>query len=364
MGLADRFPKRAPVAVKGAEARAEAMKDLVFGREFTDHMARAIYTDGVGWHSHELTGYGPLTLSPATNALHYAQEIFEGLKAYRHADGSVWAFRPQKNAERFQRSARRLAMAEMPVEDFLGSIEAVVQADHEWVPSEPDSSLYLRPFAFGSEPYLGVHPSSEITYLLIASPVGPYFATGYGPVSIWVTREYNRAAPGGTGAAKTGGNYAASLLPTNEAYANGCQQVCFLDAATDTLLEELGGMNMMLVLDDGSVATPRLTGTILEGVTRDSVLTLLREDGIAVAERDISIDELTDGIRSGRIREVFACGTAAVITPIGRLASKDFDITVGDGQPGPLTTELYNHLTDIQFGRAEDVHGWLYPLVP
>lgn len=364
MGLADRFPSNASVPRKSAEERAAVLKDLQFGREFTDHMARAVYANGEGWHSRELTAYGPLTLSPATSVLHYAQEVFEGLKAYRHADGSVWAFRPEKNAERFQRSARRLAMAELPVEDFLGSIEAVVSADREWVPSEPGSSLYLRPFAFGSEPYLGVHPSSEITYLLIASPVGPYFATGYGPVSIWVTREYNRAAPGGTGAAKTGGNYAASLLPTNEAYANGCQQVCFLDAATDTLLEELGGMNVMLVLDDGTVVTPRLTGTILEGVTRDSVLTLLREGGTVVDERDISIDELLDGIRSGRIREVFACGTAAVITPISRLAAHDFDVTVGNGSPGEVTTALYNHLTDIQFGRADDVHGWLYPLVP
>ena len=363
MGFADRFPISAPVARKSAADRAALLQDLKFGREFTDHMARAVYTNGEGWHSQELVGYGPLSLSPATSVFHYAQEVFEGLKAYRHADGSVWAFRPERNAERFQRSARRLAMAELPVEDFLGSIEALVAADREWVPSDPDSSLYLRPCAFGSEPYLGVHPSNEITYLLIASPVGPYFATGFSPVSIWVTREYNRAAPGGTGAAKTGGNYASSMLPTNEAYAHGCQQVCFLDAATDTLLEELGGMNVMVVMDDGTVATPRLSGTILEGVTRDSVLTLLREGGSAVQERDIPMTELLDGVRSGRIREVFACGTAAVITPIGRLAAHDFDVTVGDGTPGEVTTSLYNHLTDIQFGRAEDAHGWLYPLV-
>lgn len=333
-----------------------------FGTVFTDHMARVSWTQGVGWHDRRIEKYGPLQLDPATAVLHYAQEIFEGLKAYRHADGSVWTFRPTANAERMQRSAHRLALPELPTEDFLASITALVRTDLDWVPSGEETSLYLRPFMYASEAFLGVRPSLQAEYLVIASPVGSYFAGGVKPVSIWVSQEHARAGAGGTGAAKCGGNYAASLLPQQEAYARGCEQVCFLDAATGTLLEELGGMNVFVVGTDGSVSTPRLSGSILEGVTRSSILTLLAEQGREIRERDIPLAELLAGIRDGSVAEVFACGTAAVVTPIGRLAGVDFDETVGAGEAGPVMTGIRESLTDIQYGRAADPHGWMHRL--
>ena len=339
--------------------RTAALERLSFGVEFTDHMARAVWTPEEGWHEHRVEGFAPLELSPAAAVLHYAQEIFEGLKAYRHSDGSVWAFRPEANARRFAASARRLAMPELPEEDFLGSIRALVETDLEWVPSTDGASLYLRPFMIATEPFLGVRPARRYEYLVIASPVGPYFVNGFQPVSIWVAQDYHRAGPGGTGHAKFGGNYAASLLPQQRANAQGFDQVCFLDAATLTNLEELGGMNVFVVDDDGVVHTPALTGTILEGVTRSSILTLLTEEGLEVRERDIPLTWLLDGVRDGSVREVFACGTAAVITPIGRLAGESFDVTVGDGAAGPVTSRLFGRLTDIQFGRAQDPHGWM-----
>ncbi|WP_263120045.1 branched-chain amino acid aminotransferase [Cellulomonas sp. RIT-PI-Y] len=333
-----------------------------FGSVFTDHMARISWTQDAGWHDHRVEKYGPLQLDPATAVLHYAQEIFEGLKAYRHDDGSVWTFRPWANAERLQRSARRLALPELSVEDFLGSIQALVRTDLDWVPGGEETSLYLRPFMYASEPFLGVRASLEAEYLVIASPVGSYFAGGVRPVSIWVAEDYHRAGPGGTGNAKCGGNYAASLLPQQEAYAKGCEQVCFLDAKTNTLLEELGGMNVFTVRADGTVVTPRLTGTILEGVTRSSILTLLSEQGHAIEEQDIPLTELLAGLADGSVAEVFACGTAAVVTPIGRLAGEGFDQTIGDGTAGPVTTSVRQQLTDIQYGRAADTHSWLHRL--
>lgn len=361
--LAARFPVHGDVQRRSDAARAEVLGRLSFGVDFTDHMARAIYTVGQGWHDRELVPYGPLRLTPATSVLHYGQEIFEGLKAYRHADGSIWTFRPEQNAARFNRSARRLAMPELPEEDFLGSIVALVSADREWVPDTEGATLYIRPFAFASEEFLGVRSAHEITYLVIGSPVGPYFRKGFKPVAIWVSTDYHRAGPGGTGAAKTAGNYAASLLPQDEACAQGCEQVCFLDGATNTLLEELGGMNVFVVDAEGSVRTPWLSGTILEGVTRSSVIQLLRDEGRTVTETQVPLADLLDDIRSGRVAELFACGTAAVVTPIGRLAGRDFDLTLGAGEPGPVTSGLYHHLTDIQYGRAADPYGWLYRLV-
>ncbi len=333
-----------------------------FGSVFTDHMARISWSQDAGWHDHRVEKYGPLQLDPATAVLHYAQEIFEGLKAYRHDDGSVWTFRPWANAARLQRSARRLALPELSVEDFLGSIEALVRTDLDWVPGGEETSLYLRPFMYASEPFLGVRASLEAEYLVIASPVGSYFAGGVRPVSIWVAQDYHRAGPGGTGDAKCGGNYAASLLPQQEAYAKGCEQVCFLDAKTNTLLEELGGMNVFLVRADGTVVTPRLTGTILEGVTRSSILSLLSDQGHAIDERDIPLAEVLADLADGSIAEVFACGTAAVVTPIGRLAGEGFDQTIGDGAAGPTTMAIRQQLTDIQYGRAADPHGWMHRL--
>jgi branched-chain amino acid aminotransferase len=346
-----------------AAARAQAMAAPVFGTVFTDHMARATWSMADGWHDRRVEKYGPLLLDPATAVLHYAQEIFEGLKAYRHADGSVWTFRPSANAARFARSAHRLALPELTEVDFLGAITALVATDVDWVPSGEETSLYLRPFMYGSERFLGVRPSLEAEFLVIASPVGPYFTHGVQPVSIWVAQDYHRVGAGGTGAAKCGGNYAASLLPQQEAYGHGCEQVCFLDAATNSVLEELGGMNVFIVHADGSVSTPELTGSILEGVTRSSVIRLLTDAGHEVSERRITLTELRAGLTDGSVAEVFACGTAAVVTPIGRLAGEGFDTTVADGAAGDVTMRVRAELTDIQYGRATDRHGWLHRLV-
>ena len=357
------FELRPGAGVRTDAERAELMTAPGFGRVFTDHMARVTWRQDTGWTGHRVEAYGPLALDPATAVLHYGQEIFEGLKEYRHADASVWTFRPEANARRFAASARRLALPELPVADFVASIEALVRADAAWVPAEPETSLDLRPFMYASEVFLGVRPSLEAEYVVIASPVGPYFAGGVHPVSIWVSQDYHRVGAGGTGTAKCGGNYAASLLPQQEAHARGCDQVAFLDAATNTTLEELGGMNLYVVGADGTVATPALTGSILEGVTRSSILRLLADRGVAVAERTITLTEVLAGLRDGSVTEVFACGTAAVVTPIGRLAGADFDLTVGDGGAGALTMSVREELTDIQYGRRPDPHGWMHRLV-
>jgi branched-chain amino acid aminotransferase len=330
-----------------------------FGVNFTDHMAVAVWTAADGWHDSAIVPYGPFSLDPATAVLHYAQEVFEGLKAYRHADGSVWLFRADQNAERMARSAARLALPELPQADFLGSIEALIAADAAWVPSAAEQSLYLRPFMFASEAFLGVRPAHRVTYCCIASPAGPYFASGVRPVSIWITTRYTRAAPGGTGAAKCGGNYAASLVAQQEAASHGCDQVMFADAAERAWLEELGGMNVYVVTSDNELLTPELNGSILEGVTRESILTLAGDFGLTPVERRIGIAELVDGIGSGQVAELFACGTAAVITPIGLLKDDAGSYPIGSGEPGETTLALRKNLLDIQYGRSEDTHGWL-----
>jgi len=351
-----------PAPASDAE-RAAALAEMSFGKQFTDHMARIDWTQAGGWSDRRVEPYGPLQLDPASSVLHYGQEVFEGLKAYRWADGSVWSFRPHANAERLQRSAWRLALPELPVEDFIGSIEALLSVDAAWVPDAEESSLYLRPFMIASEAFLGVRPAQKVDYLLIASPVGPYFASGVKPVSIWIEKDYHRSGPGGTGAAKCGGNYAASLRPQIEAYAKGYEQVLYLDARTGSLLEELGGMNVFLVRADGTVETPVINGNILEGITRSAIVTLLGEQDVKVVERDITIAEVRSGIEEGDIAEVFACGTAAVVTPIGKFGSDDFELVVGSGDPGPVTMSIRSQLMDIQYGRAEDVHGWMRRLV-
>jgi branched-chain amino acid aminotransferase len=343
--------------------RLELVAAPKFGTVFTDHMARISWTTAEGWHNRRVEAYGPLQLDPACAVLHYAQEIFEGLKAYPHEDGSVWTFRPRTNAARFAGSARRLALPELTEADFLGAITALVQTDVAWVPTGDEMSLYLRPFMFASETFIGVRSAHEVEFLVIASPVGPYFSGGVQPVTIWVSEDYHRVGAGGTGAAKCGGNYASSLLPQQEAYDHGCDQVCFLDAGTNSFLEELGGMNVFVVGADGDVSTPELTGSILEGVTRSSIITLLTDSGRNVSERRITLAELREGLAGGEIAEVFACGTAAVITPIGRLAGNGFDLTVADGNAGPVTMSLRAELTDIQYGRAADRHGWMHRLV-
>lgn len=345
-------------------ARADAERDAVladpgFGKHFTDHMVTIDWSIGEGWHDARVTPYGPLQIDPASAVLHYAQEIFEGLKAYRHADGSIWTFRPEKNAERLQRSARRLALPELSVADFIESVKQLVAVDGQWVPSGSESSLYLRPFMIANENFLGVRAAQTVAYYVIASPAGAYFANGVSPVKIWLSTEYSRAGRGGTGAAKCGGNYAASLLPQMEAAENGCAQVLFLDGETGTHIDELGGMNIFFVHGTDRLVTPRLTGTILEGVTRASIIQLAEDRGMTVEERDVSIEEWRDGVASGSITEVFACGTAAVVTPISQLKAADFTIGDADAPAGEITMALREELTDIQHGRRPDRHGWL-----
>lgn len=344
------------------DERARLLQTPGFGEVFTDHMARITWTARDGWTGHRVEPYGPIALDPAALVLHYGQEVFEGLKAFKHPDGSVWTFRADRNAARFAVSARRLALPELPAEDFLASIRALVAADQAWVPSGQEASLYLRPFLFASEPTLLVRAGHRVEYVVIASPAGSYFPGG-APVSIWVAQDLHRAAPGGTGAVKTMGNYAASLASQVEAHAHGCEQVCFLDAATDCLVEELGGMNVMAVRSDGVVLTPALSGTLLPGVTRDAALTVLAEAGHDVQERDLPLAELVDGLRSGQITELFACGTGAVVTAIGRLRAHELDEQVGDGATGPVTSWVREQLTGIQYGRSPDTHGWMTRLL-
>ncbi|UCR89131.1 branched-chain amino acid aminotransferase [Mycetocola spongiae] len=349
-------------AARSETERAEILENPGFGNFFTDHMVTIDWSVDAGWHNPAVVPYGPLLMDPASSVLHYGQEIFEGLKAYRHADGSIWTFRPEKNGERLNRSARRLALPELPVEDFVESIRALVRADSDWVPAEPDTCLYLRPFMIANESFLGVRAAQSVRYLVIASPAGSYFSGGVAPVKIWLSTQYSRAGRGGTGAAKCGGNYAASLLPQQEAAANGCAQVMFLDGETGTRIDELGGMNVFFVRSDKTIVTPELTGSILEGVTRDSIIELARDRGYTVEERAITIDEWRAGDADGTITEVFACGTAAVITPIGQLKAEGFTIGREDATPGELTMSLREELTDIQYGRREDTRGWLVRL--
>ncbi|WP_314431220.1 branched-chain amino acid aminotransferase [Microbacterium lacticum] len=341
---------------KSDAERAELLVDPQFGTTFTDHMIDVCWSVGGGWHRPRVQPYGPLALDPAAAVLHYGQEIFEGIKAYRHADGSIWTFRPDANGRRLQRSARRLALPELPVEYFIQSLRELIAVDGAWVPSGADQSLYFRPFMFAKEAFLGVRPANKVGYYVIASPVGAYFKGGAKPVSIWLSEQYARAGKGGTGAAKTGGNYAASLLPQAEAYEQGCDQVVFLDQ--DRNVEELGGMNVVFVYKDGTLVTPQ-SPSILEGITRDSILQLAVDRGHKVEGRSVSIDEWREGVASGDIVEVFACGTAAVVAPIGVLKGTDFV----DEQPlGELALSLREELTDIQYGRREDTHGWLVRL--
>jgi branched-chain amino acid aminotransferase len=353
-------PTASPV---DAEARAQVLAAPTFGRVMTDNMVSARWTREAGWHEARLTPYAPITLDPASVVLHYGQEVFEGLKAYRQPDGGVAMFRPERNAARMVRSCERLALPAFPEDAFVEACELLVRTDRAWVPEGEGASLYLRPFMYADEVGLGVRPSESAHFLVIASPAGNYFSGPVRPVSLWLSQEYVRAAPGGTGAAKTGGNYAASLVAQQEAIDNGCDQVVFLDAVEHRWVEELGGMNLFLVLDDGTLVTPSLTGTILEGVTRDSVITLARDLGYAVEERKVDVDEWRKGAADGSVVEAFACGTAAVITPIGALRWPGGEAVAGDGQPGEVTTRLRRSLLDIQYGHAEDRHGWVRRVV-
>src|SRR5687767_14925297 len=307
-----------------------------FGQHFTDHMLLVEWTPDAGWHDARIQPYGPLTLDPATAVLHYAQETFEGMKAYRHEDGSIWMFRPEENAKRMTRSSHRLAFPVLDPEDFVQAVDALVEIDQRWVPEGAgEKSLYVRPFMIASEVFLGVRPAQHVTFMVIASPAGAYFKGGIKPLTLWLTEEYTRAGRGGMGAAKTGGNYASSLVAQQEAIAQGCDQVVFLDVAEGKYVEELGGMNMYFVYADGHIVTPE-TGTILEGITRSAIIDLAQRKGHKVEERQFSIDEWREGVASGEITEVFACGTAAVVTPVGTLKWEGGEVA-GSTEAGPLT---------------------------
>lgn len=353
-------PNPTPIATGERDAM---LADPGFGRVFTDHMAMVRYAEGEGWHDARIQARGPISTDPASAVLHYAQEIFEGLKAYRLPDGGITLFRPDANARRLQASAQRMAMPELPEDIFRESLRALVRTDKDWVPSIPDGALYLRPFVIASEVFLGVKPSAEYIYAVIASSVGSYWKGGVKAITLWASTTYTRAAPGGTGAAKCGGNYASSLIALAEAQRQGCEQVVFLDAVERRWVEELGGMNIFFVFDDGTLRTPPLGGTILAGITRDSLITLARDQGLTVEEAPYSIDQWRGDAASGKLVEAFACGTAAVVTPIGRVKGEGFDVAVGTGGPGQLTERLRQQLTDIQFGRAPDPHGWMERIV-
>jgi len=346
--------------------RQEILANPGFAKYPTDHMVHATWTAEKGWESAEVIPYGPLSFDPTTNFLHYGQAIFEGLKAYRHSDGSIKTFRPFRNAARFAASARRLAMAELPEELFVGSIEALVAADSAWVPEDPEKSLYLRPFMLGTETALGVKPSSRYDYYLIAAPAGAYFAQGITPVTVWISDDYVRAAPGGTGEAKCAGNYAASLIAQAEAASHGCDQVVWLDAVERKWIEEMGGMNLYFVFGSGDSArlvTPTLTGSLLPGITRDSLLQVASDLGIRADEGQISVEEWREGCASGEITETFACGTAAVITPVGHVKSRAFGSwDVAGGASGEVTLRLRQALLDIQTGAMPDRHNWLHDI--
>jgi branched-chain amino acid aminotransferase len=342
-----------------ADERARLLEDPGFGRVFTDHMATLRYSEGAGWHDARITARRPIEMQTTSSVLHYAQEIFEGLKAYRRPGGGAALFRPRDNARRLQSSARRMAMPELPEELFLDSVRALVRTERNWIPPGPEGALYLRPFMFASESFLGVRPAGEYLYAVVASAVGPYFKGDTPAITLWVTRDYVRAAPGGTGAAKCGGNYAASLVAQAEAIRNGCDQVVFLDAIERRWVEELGGMNIFFVFDDGTILTPPLSGTILAGITRDSILQLARDRGLTVLEEPYSIDQWRADAQSGRLSEAFACGTAAVVTPIGAVKSAEGGFTIGGQAVGPLTSRLRTALVEIQRGDAPDPHGWM-----
>ena len=358
-----RVPHPAPAS---DTAREQVLAAPGFGRYFTDHMVSISYTVERGWHDAQVLPYSPIELNPSAMVLHYGQAIFEGLKAYRHTDGSIRSFRPGANAERFRTSARRLAMPELPDALFLGSIRALLDVDHAWVPvAGGEDSLYLRPFMFSTEAGLGVRPAREYRYLLIASPAGAYFKNGVQPVSVWLSTEYVRAAPGGTGAAKFAGNYAASLVAQAQAAEQGCDQVVWLDAVERRWVEEMGGMNLFFVFGSGAEAqlvTPELSGSLLPGITRNSLLQLARDRGLVVTERRISTDEWEKKADSGEITEVFACGTAAVITPVGTVKHAEGQFSIAGGHAGAVTTELRATLTGIQRGDEPDIHEWMQTL--
>lgn len=348
-----------------AAERTARMNKPAFGAVFTDHMAVINYRDGA-WQQGEVRAYGPLSLDPASSVLHYGQAIFEGFKAYAQPDGTIKTFRPEANAARFNRSAQRLAMPAIPAELFIEAADALISLDRAWVPKAIGQSLYLRPLMFATDPYLGVRPSNTYSFLLFGSPAGDYFPNGVKPVTVWLCEDFVRAAPGGTGEAKCAGNYAASLLAQAQAKEMGCDQVIWLDATNHEVIEEMGGMNLFFVYrEEGKVrlVTPELTGTLLPGITRASLLELAADLGYESQERRITVQQLRDDLGAGRITEVFACGTAAVITPVGQVKARGFSVEINHNENGPVAMALRDALLAIQHGTGADVHGWMHKVV-
>lgn len=332
--------------------------ELVFGKLFTDRMFVMEYHTGQGWHSARIQPYGPFQMDPAAMVLHYSQEIFEGLKAFRRPDGQIALFRPADNVARFNRSAQRMCMPEVDEKFFLDALLELIRLEQKWVPHNAGTSLYIRPTMIATEPMLGVRPADQYLCYIILSPVGPYYKKGIAPVKIWISDFYVRAAEGGTGEAKTGGNYAASLYAAKQAAENGYDQVLWLDAKEKRFVEEVGSMNMLFFYD-GKIVTSPLHGTVLDGITRRSVLTLVKEMGYEIEERALSVDEIMEGAVNGRLKEAFGAGTAVVISPVGSFCYKDHCVQLGDGNPGQLTMEIYNKLTGIQYGKLPDEHNWV-----
>ncbi len=332
-------------------------KNLGFGHIFTDHMFIMDYDEGMGWHDARIVPYQPLVLDPSALVFHYAQECFEGLKAYRCADGSVQLFRPDKNAERMQSTHDRLCIPQIPVADFVDAVKALVSVDKDWVPAEPDTSLYIRPFTIATEPVLGVKASAKYQFIVICSPSGAYYAEGLNPVKIYVEDEYVRATPGGTGYIKCGGNYAASIAAGEKAHKLGYSQVLWLDGVERKYVEEVGAMNIMFKMD-GEIYTAATVGTVLPGITRMSCIELLKNWGYKVNEGKLAIDTVMDAGRNGTLEEVFGTGTAAVISPVGSLMYENEVVEINNFKIGALTQKLYDTLTGIQYGKLEDTFGW------
>jgi branched-chain amino acid aminotransferase len=353
-------PTETPISVTRTRSPAQRPADssLAFGKVFTDHMFMMDYVEGKGWHNPRVVPYGPLTLDPATSVLHYGQAIFDGLKAYRGEGGKIRLFRAQRHAERLNKSARALCMPELDADLVRRSFEAIVGVDHEWVPSTPGTSLYIRPTIIATDVMLGVHPSHSYTYFVICSPVGAYYKEGVKPVRILASDNHVRAVKGGLGEAKTAANYAASLSGQAEAEKAGYTQVLWLDGVERKWIDEVGTMNIMMQIGD-EVITPPLAGTILDGVTRNSILQLLRDWGHTVSERKISIDEVMEAGRNGTLKEMWGTGTAAVVSPVGELGYKGETIKIGGGQTGALTQKLYDAIIGIQYGHSNDPHGWM-----
>lgn len=349
------------VSLSETERKPVPTENLGFGAVFSDHLFKQTYTPDKGWHGATIGPMEPICLSPAASVFHYAQEIFEGSKAYRGPDGNINLFRPWENMRRFNASARRMAMPEVDEEDHLQAIIQLIELDQRWVPAAP-AALYIRPAMIATEGALGVHASSTYLHFVLIGPVGSYFKEGFNPIPVYISDKYRRAVVGGTGEAKTGGNYAASLLGAEEARRKGYSQVLWLDAVTGRNVEEVGAMNICFVYGDKHIVTPALSGSILPGVTRKSVIQLGRDLGYEVSEETIDVHEMLADVEAGRITEVFGCGTAAVIAPVGRFGYQDKEYVVNDNQCGPVSRRLYDELTGIQFGTRPDPYGWIYTI--